>query len=193
MPIDLISEHLNGLKVLKPKVFGDERGFFLESYKESELKKYGISEKFLQDNHSSSTKDVLRGLHFQWDKPMGKLIRVTRGSALVCEVDIRKDSPTYKQYFMIEISSKNFLMLWVPFGFANGFLTLEDNTEMQYKCTAEWNPKAESAIKWDDKSLNINWGIEKPILSGKDSFAESLNDWENKKESDLITFRKRNI
>lgn len=189
MPIDIISEHLNGLKLLKPKVFGDDRGFFLESYKESDLLKHGINEKFLQDNHSLSNKNVLRGLHFQWDKPMGKLIRVTRGSAMVCEVDIRKDSPTYKQNYMVELSSQNFLMLWVPFGFANGFLTLEDNTEMLYKCTAEWNPKAESAIKWNDKSLNINWGIENPIISEKDSLAEGIDDWEEKKESDLITFK----
>jgi len=188
MPIDFISEHLNGLKLLKPRLFGDERGFFLESYRESDFSNFGINEKFVQDNHSSSNKKVLRGLHFQWDKPMGKLIRVTSGSAMVCEVDIRKNSPTYKQYYMTEISKKNGLMLWVPFGFANGFLTLEDNTEMQYKCTAEWNPNAESGIKWDDKALNIKWDIEQPILSEKDLNAQLLSEWENKKESDLFIY-----
>ena len=183
MSIKLVSEHLNGLKLLQPQVFGDSRGFFLESYKMSDLEKIGISETFLQDNHSCSAKGVLRGLHFQWDKPMGKLIRITKGSALLTEVDLRKKSPSYGQHYQVELSEENNLMLWIPAGFANGFLTLEDDTHVQYKCTAEWNPKAESGILWNDENLGIDWGIINPILSDKDKIAQTFEQWATKDES----------
>ena len=183
MGLKLISEHLNGLKVFEPIVFQDARGFFMESYRADEFEELGLPTNFVQDNHSRSIKGTLRGMHFQWDKPQGKLIRVTIGSALVVEIDIRKNSATFGQYFSIELSDANKNVLWVPPGFANGFLAKSDWVEMQYKCTAIWNPFGESSIKWNDPDINIDWGIENPIISEKDKLAETLKQWSEKPES----------
>jgi dTDP-4-dehydrorhamnose 3,5-epimerase len=188
MGLELVSEHLNGLKVFQPKVFSDERGFFMETYREDELANYGIKALFLQDNHSRSCKGVLRGMHFQWNKPQGKLIRVTLGSAYVVEVDIRKNSPTLGKWFAIELSAENKNILWVPPGFANGFLSISDWVEMQYKCTEIWNPKGESGILWNDPAINIDWQIKGPFLSDKDSKAQTLSQWLNKEESSRFVF-----
>lgn len=186
MALELIEEKLNGLKLFKPRVFGDERGFFYESFKASEFESFGISADFVQDNHSKSAKNVLRGMHFQWDKPQGKLLRVTRGSAMFVELDIRKNSPTLGEHVKFELNEENKHLLWVPAGFANSFLTLTDNTEVLYKCTAEWNPSCESGIRWNDPKLKIDWGSENPELSAKDAVAQSLDEWLSKEESNYF-------
>jgi len=183
MGLILLSEHLNGIKIFEPKVFADERGWFLESFCSHEFEQLGIESNFVQDNHSNSSKGVLRGLHFQWYKPQGKLIRVVRGSAMFVEVDIRPNSPTLGNHLKVEISEQNKKVLWVPPGFANGFLSLESNTDVLYKCTSVWNGNAEGSIRWDDPRLNIDWGIDNPIMSSKDSLAQTLEDWLARSES----------
>jgi len=188
MGLKKISEHLNGLILFEPKVFGDDRGFFMESFRADEFAELGLPVDFPQDNHSKSAAGVLRGLHFQWDKPLGKLIRVTAGKAFITEVDIRKNSPTLGQYFSCELSAENKRALWVPAGFANGFYSLEDGTEMQYKCTAVWNPQAESAILWNDPSIDINWPDSSAILSDKDAKAQTLAQWLEKDESEFFNY-----
>jgi len=186
MGLKIKSEHLNGLLVFEPQVIQDERGFFMESFKASEFEQFRLPVNYVQDNHSRSLKNVLRGMHFQWDKPQGKLIRVTVGSALVVEVDIRHNSSTLGNNFSIELSAENMNILWVPPGFANGFLALSDYVEMQYKCTAEWNRDGEGSIRWNDPQLNIQWNVDKPVISDKDNSAPTLNEWLSKEESKLF-------
>lgn len=177
MPLELIEEKLNGVKLFAPKVFGDNRGWFTESYRKDDLEKYGISVEFIQDNHSMSTKGVLRGMHFQHSPPQDKLIRVTKGIAQVVEVDIRLDSPTFGQWVSYELSEENMRILWVPAGFANGFLTISDVVEMQYKVTNYWNADGESNIKFDDPDIGIEWQSDNPIISERDKNAGSLKNW----------------
>jgi dTDP-4-dehydrorhamnose 3,5-epimerase len=188
MGLEIVSHHLNGLIVFKPKVFGDERGFFMESWRADEFEKLGLPAHFVQDNHSKSARGVLRGLHFQWGPPQDKLIRVTAGRAFVVEVDIRPDSPTLGQWFSIELSAENKLQLWVPAGFANGFCSLEDGTEMQYKVTGLWNKHSESSILWNDPEIGIQWPAADPVLSAKDASAQTLDQWLARKESRNFKF-----
>ena len=193
MGLEIISEHLNGLFLFKPKIHGDERGFFMETWRKDEFEKYGISANFVQDNHSRSSQNVLRGLHFQWEKPMGKLIRVTRGSCLFCELDLRPSSPSLGKSFLAELTEENNHLLWVPPGFANGFLTLSKSADVQYKCTALWNPNAESAVHWNDPELSIGWNLnnfekKKLIISEKDQNAGSLKQWLSRPESKFLDF-----
>lgn len=169
---------LDGVYLIKPKVFQDERGFFTESYSKKKLEELGINVDFVMDNHSLSVKKgVLRGLHFQ-NSPntQAKLVRVTKGSVYDVIVDLRKDSSTYGKWEGFELSADNFLMLFIPRGFAHGFCTLEDNTEFQYKCDNFYAPESEGGIIWNDPDLKINWPVKDPILSEKDklhpSFAE---------------------
>lgn len=184
MGLKLISEHLNGLKVFEPAVFGDERGWFLESFRSDEFDKLGLNVTFVQDNHSLSKKGTIRGMHFQWDLPQGKLIRVTRGCAYVVEVDIRKNSNSLGKWFGIDLSEDNKKVLWVPPGFANGFLSKSEIVEMQYKCTNYWNKNGESNIRWNDPELNINWNENEPYISDKDKTAQTLSEWLQKPESE---------
>ncbi len=177
------AEYLNGIKVVVPDVYTDKRGFFMESFRADEFAQLDLPVEFLQENHSCSAKGVLRGLHFQWDVPMGKLLRVTNGEALLVEVDIRPDSPTLGKWCSIELSRENKRIVWVPPGFANGFLARTDNMEIQYKCTAIYNPSTESGIRWNDPALGIEWGISDPILSEKDRSAQTLSEWLEKPES----------
>jgi dTDP-4-dehydrorhamnose 3,5-epimerase len=167
--MEVIETKLKGLFVLKPKVFEDERGYFFESYNQNLFKQAGINFDFVQDNQSLSQKGVLRGLHFQ-NPPhaQGKLVRVITGSVFDVAVDIRKDSSTYGQWFGLELTEKNKWMMFVPPGFAHGFLTLENNTIFSYKCTNFYNKVAEDCLLWNDKDLNINWNFDKPLLSSKD-------------------------
>src|SRR6056300_903646 len=146
MALELIDEKLEGLKLFEPKVYSDNRGWFYESWRKDDLTKHGINSNFIQDNHSLSKKNVIRGMHFQHSPPQGKLIRVTNGSAQVVEVDIRSNSKTFGQWESFDLSAVNKRILWVPPGFANGFLALEDDTEVQYKVTNYWNPEGESNI-----------------------------------------------
>ena len=155
--------------LVSPKAFADERGFFLESYKESEFKANGISFEFKQDNHSKSSKNVLRGLHYQLEPhAQGKLIRVVTGRIFDVAVDIRKGSPMYGKWVSAELSEENKKTLWIPPGFAHGFLTLEDNTNVLYKSTNEYNKESERGILWNDPEINVRWPVNDPILSDKD-------------------------
>ena len=155
--------------LVSPKAFADERGFFLESYKESEFKANGISFEFKQDNHSKSSKNVLRGLHYQLEPhAQGKLVRVVTGRIFDVAVDIRKGSPTYGKWVSAELSEENKKTLWIPPGFAHGFLTLEDNTNVLYKSTNEYNKESERGILWNDPEINVRWPVNDPILSDKD-------------------------
>lgn len=160
---------LQGLLVIQPKVFTDARGYFFESYSEKIFKQHSIDAHFVQDNQSLSQKDALRGLHFQAPPyEQGKLVRVIKGAVLDVVVDIRKNSPTYGQHFSLELNEKNFLMLWVPPGFAHGFATLENDTIFVYKCTNLYHKESEGGINWNDPDLKINWGVSSPIVSDKD-------------------------
>ena len=182
-----IETEIEGLYILEPTVFGDERGFFLETYNKKEFEKIGIFEEFVQDNHSKSKKGVLRGLHFQTKHSQGKLVRVIRGSVYDVAVDIRKDSLTYGKWYGIELSAENKKMFFIPKGFAHGFLTLEDETEFQYKCTDLYAPQYDSGIIWNDKDININWNFEKYglkeediVLSEKDKKHQSFKEYTEK-------------
>lgn len=168
---------IEDLILVQPNVFGDERGYFFESFNEEEWnKQVGDHIHFVQDNESMSHKGVLRGLHFQ--KPpysQGKLIRVVQGSVLDVAVDLRKDSKTYGEIYKVELSAENKKQLYVPEGFAHGFLTLEDNTIFSYKCTNFYNKESEGGLMWNDPFLTIDWGIEHPILSEKDKFYQEFS------------------
>jgi dTDP-4-dehydrorhamnose 3,5-epimerase len=165
----LISTKIKDLCLIQPDVFPDARGYFFESFQKEKFLNLGIDAEFVQDNESMSQQGVLRGLHFQ--KPpfaQGKLVRVVKGAVLDVAVDIRKGSPTYGHWIAEVISAENKLMVWIPVGFAHGFLTLEDDTIFQYKCTNYYNKESEGGIIWNDPDLNINWGIKDPLVSEKD-------------------------
>jgi len=190
MDIRVESRHLGEIVVLVPDVFQDSRGFFMETFREDQFKAMGLPYHFVQDNHSRSAKGVLRGLHFQWDPPMGKLMRVSLGSAFLVAVDIRKGSPTLGQWFGTEVSAENRRQLWAPAGFARGFCVLSDIAEIQYKCTGLYNSKAESGVRWNDPRIGVQWPVDEPSLSQKDSEAQTLDQWLNKPESDHFHFHR---
>ena len=183
MDIKLESRQLEDIVVLVPDVFQDSRGFFMETFREDQFKAFGLPHYFVQDNHSRSAKGVVRGLHFQWEPPMGKLMRVTMGSAFLVAVDIRKDSPTLGKSFGIEASAENRRQVWAPAGFARGFCVLSEFAEIQYKCTGLYNSNAESGIRWDDPQIGIEWPVRNPSLSEKDRKAQTLAEWLAKPES----------
>ena len=168
--MNYIKTNIEGLLILEPKVFGDDRGYFFESFNQDVFNEnVGENIVFKQDNESKSSKNVLRGLHFQ--KPpyaQGKLVRVIKGSVLDVALDLRKGSKTYGQFEKIMLSESNKKQLWVPAGFAHGFLTLEDHTIFSYKCTETYHPDSEGGIQWNDPDLGIDWGVTNPILSEKD-------------------------
>jgi len=175
--MNVIKTKLDGCVIIEPKVFGDERGFFLETFQaERYISEAGITLPFVQDNHSRSSKSVLRGLHFQKTKPQGKLVRVVRGQVYDVAVDIRKGSPTYGQWEGVILSEENKTQLWVPPGFAHGFVVLSDTADFEYKCTDYYDPSDEGSILWNDSDLDIPWPIDNPILSNKDARADSLAD-----------------
>jgi dTDP-4-dehydrorhamnose 3,5-epimerase len=165
--------------VIEPKVFADERGFFMESFKASDFAAFGITQDFVQDNHSKSRKGVIRGLHFQRAPyAQGKLVRVTRGRAWDVAVDLRKGSPTFGTWCAVELSADNHLLFWIPEGFAHGFLALEDDTELLYKCTAEYNPTSDGGVRWNDPDIGVAWpqiGVS-PLISSKDAVLPLLKD-----------------
>jgi dTDP-4-dehydrorhamnose 3,5-epimerase len=177
MPLKVESRQLGDVVVLVPQVFEDERGYFLESYHADTFKYLGITEHFVQWNHSYSKKGVLRGLHFQWDPPMGKLMRVTRGTAFVVAVDIRPGSPTAGKWVGIEASAENRRQVWAPAWFARGFCALTDDVEVQYLCSGVYNSRAESGIRWDDPDIGVAWPVVPTIISEKDRQAQTLNKW----------------
>jgi len=172
----LIKTPIQDLIVIEPKVFQDDRGYFFESWSKTVFEKEGLNLNFVQDNQSLSSKGVLRGLHFQ-NPPFaqGKLVTVIQGSVMDVSVDIRKNSPTYGKHLAIVLSGKNKTSIWIPQGFAHGFVTLEDNTIFTYKCTDVYNRESEGSILWNDKDLNINWGMQNPIVSEKDASSPTFS------------------
>lgn len=167
---------LEGALIIEPQVFGDERGFFYETFQKKRYAQAGIDEDFVQDNRSKSSKGVLRGLHFQKTKPQGKLVTVTQGEVYDVAVDLRPESPTFGQYEAVILSGENKKQFYVPKGFAHGFLVLSDVAEFQYKCTDYYDPSDESGLIWNDADIDIFWPSSKPILSEKDSILPSLSD-----------------
>ncbi|MBG9582141.1 dTDP-4-dehydrorhamnose 3,5-epimerase [Bacillus thuringiensis] len=178
----VLDTNLLGVKVIEPKVFGDHRGWFMETYSDQVMKEAGIDLQFMQDNQSfSATKGTLRGLHYQLNpKAQTKLVRCTRGSIFDVAVDIRKGSPTYGQWFGIELSAENKKQLLIPKGFAHGFMTLTDDVEVQYKVDELYAPECDRGIIWNDTEVGVEWPMEiKPVLSEKDEKAPSLKEAEN--------------
>jgi dTDP-4-dehydrorhamnose 3,5-epimerase len=182
------SRPLADLAVVVPEAYRDDRGFFAEVYREDQFAALGLTVKFVQDNHSYSRKGVVRGLHFQWTPPMGKLMRVTRGSAFLVAVDIRKGSPTLGKWFGVEASADNMKQVWGPAGFARGFCAMTDDVEVQYKCTGIYNGAAEAAIRWDDPDIGITWPVKDARLSDKDRNAQTLKNWLASPDSDNFSY-----
>ena len=189
MQITVHSRHLSdGVVVLEPEIFSDDRGFFLEAFRADQFRELGLPHEYVQDNHSGSVKGVTRGLHFQWEPPMEKLMRVPMGRCLLVAVDIRKGSPTLGQYCVIEASAENRLQVYAPAGFARGFCVLSDFAEVQYKCTGIYNNKGESGILWNDPEIGIDWPVTDPILSDKDKVAQTLAQWLASPDSDNFQY-----
>ena len=178
MPFEFEEQKLEGVVLVKPKVFGDNRGFFMEAYKKSDFYNNGIEVEFNQDNHSKSTKHVLRGLHYQTKEfSQAKLVRCSKGRIYDVAVDIRPYSKTFGKYVKVELSQENKHMLFIPAGFAHGYVVLSDEAELLYKASGEYNPKADRGILWSDKDINIDWGIDfEPILSEKDKAQPKLSE-----------------
>ena len=178
--MEVIKPQIDGLLVISPKIFSDERGYLFESWSEESFAKIGLDLNFVQDNQSFSNKGVLRGLHFQ-NPPFaqGKLVRVIKGSVLDVVVDLRKDSDTYGNHFSIELNEENKTFFWIPPGFAHGFIALEDNTIFAYKCTAVYNSASEEGLLWGDKDLDIDWGDINPLVSDKDLIAGSFKNFKS--------------
>lgn len=175
--MNIIKTKLDGCVIIEPKVFGDERGFFLETFQAARYSDFAdITLPFVQDNFSRSTKGVLRGLHFQKTKPQGKLVRVVRGEVYDVAVDIRLSSPTYGKWEAVILSEDNKTQLWVPPGFAHGFAVLSEIADFEYKCTDYYDPSDEGSLLWNDPDLNISWPIDDPKLSDKDVNALLLKD-----------------
>lgn len=178
MPFEFERQKIKDVILIKPKVFGDNRGFFMETYKRSDFYANGIEVEFNQDNHSKSSKGVLRGLHYQ-ASPYGqaKIVRCGRGRIYDVAVDIRPDSETFGQYVKAELSEENKHMLYIPIGFAHGFVALSDEVELLYKASGEYNPQADRGVLWNDPDINIDWNIDfEPILSDKDKVQPKLNE-----------------
>jgi len=170
---------ISGALLLEPKVFKDDRGYFLESYSERSFAEIGIGERFVQDNHSFSTRGVLRGLHYQIQKPQGKLVRVVSGEVLDVFVDLRKSSPTFGRVYSTKLSDENRLMAWVPAGLAHGFYVLSENAHVLYKTTEFYFPELERTVLWNDSDLKIDWATTgEPLLSSKDRTGTRFRDAE---------------
>lgn len=177
----IIETRIPAVKLIEPKVFGDERGFFMETWNERAFREAGIDARFVQDNHSRSVKNTLRGLHYQIKQPQGKLVRVTRGEVFDVAVDLRVDSPTFGHWVGECLSEENNRMLWVPPGFAHGFLVTSETADFQYKCTDFYAPEHERAIHWADADLAIDWPLvsgAEPKVSQKDTQAASFTQAE---------------
>jgi dTDP-4-dehydrorhamnose 3,5-epimerase len=188
MGIRIESRFLDDVIVMVPDIYQDNRGFFLEAFRADQFEALGLLHTFVQDNHSRSAKGVIRGLHFQWEPPMAKLMRVSAGSAFLVAVDIRKGSPTLGKWAGVEASAENRRQVWAPAGFARGFCALAEGTEVQYKCTGIYNGKTESAIQWNDPMIGIKWPVSNPIVSDKDRAAQSLSTWLGSPQSDNFVY-----
>jgi dTDP-4-dehydrorhamnose 3,5-epimerase len=178
--MQVIETGLPGLLVIEPKVFGDARGFFFESFNQKHFEQAtGLSETFVQDNHSRSARNVLRGLHYQIKQPQGKLVRVVAGEVFDVAVDIRRSSPTFGKWFGVHLSAENKKMLWIPVGFAHGFVVLSEYAEFLYKTTDYWAPEHERCIIWNDPELAVAWPMQgEPLLSAKDAAGKAFREAE---------------
>jgi len=175
--MEFLPTALPGVVLIKPRLFRDERGFFCETWHQQKFAAAGITQQFVQDNHSHSVRHTLRGMHFQIQQPQGKLVRVVRGAVFDAVIDLRRDSPHFGKWFGAELSAENHLMLWVPPGFAHGYLTLSERADFLYRCTDFYAPQYERAIRWDDPEVGISWpvtGAARPLLSPKDAIAPAF-------------------
>ena len=172
----IIETSLPGVLILEPKLHGDSRGFFLESYREDTLKELGINERFIQDNHSRSTRGILRGLHYQLTQPQGKLVRVASGAVFDVAVDVRRGSPTFGQWYGATLDEESMRMMYIPSGFAHGFVVLSNTADFIYKCTDYYHPQSEQGILWNDPAIGIEWPIEDVQLSERDINNPLLKD-----------------
>lgn len=188
MQVTIESVHLGAVAVIKQESFQDTRGFFTEVFREDQFKELGLPSHFVQDNHSGSVKGVTRGLHFQWQPPMAKMMRVTKGEAFLVAVDIRKGSPTLGQWYGRVLKDDSRLQIYAPAGFARGFSVISEYAEIQYKVTGLYNGGAESGILWNDPEIGIEWPVENPILSEKDAKAQTLSQWLNSPASDHFKY-----
>ena len=188
MPFKIETTAIDGVRLITPEIFQDQRGFFLESFREDVFRQHGLPTAFVQDNHSGSVKGVVRGLHFQYEPAMAKLMRVTRGTAFLMAVDIRKGSPTLGKWLGVEASAENGIQVFAPAGFARGFCVLSEYAEVQYKCTGLYNSRCESGIRWNDPEIGIDWPVRDPIVSQKDAVAQSLAEWLARPVSDAFQY-----
>jgi dTDP-4-dehydrorhamnose 3,5-epimerase len=169
---------LPGVLIVEPRTFGDDRGWFMETYNAATFRDLGLPETFVQDNHSQSIRGVVRGLHYQLHEPQGKLVRCTRGAIFDVAVDIRRSSPTFGKWTGVELTAENKLMLWIPPRFAHGFSVLSDEAEVIYKCTTLWHPQSDRSLLWNDPTLGIDWRVASPIIAPKDAAALPLAEAE---------------
>ena len=188
MRVTLKPTDIPDVVVVEHEVFEDPRGFFMEVFRGDVFKEAGLFDHIVQANHSRSERGVLRGLHFQWDPPMGKLMRVTRGEAFLVAVDIRHSSPTVGKWFGIALTENDRRQVWAPAGFARGFTVLSDSAEIQYLTTGTYNSAAESGILWNDPAIGIDWPGASPQLSAKDAKAQTLSQWMARPESKHFTY-----
>ena len=192
MDVFLEPTPLPDVVVVRHQVFRDDRGFFMEVFRRDLFEPLGLPGELVQLNHSRSARGVVRGLHFQWQPPMGKLMRVTAGRAFLVAVDIRKGSPALGRWYGIELSEDSPRQLWAPAGFARGFAVLSDHAEIEYLCTGTYDPRHESGIRWDDPEIGIEWPLDEmgaaPTLSEKDRAAQSLAEWLERPESDRFLY-----
>lgn len=184
--MQILTTEFPRLSIVVFETHADDRGFFMETFHKGKFLKAGIDVEFVQDNQSHSRKNVVRGLHLQWEKPLGKLIRVSRGRAFVVAVDIRKNSSKFRQWFGIELDAGEPKALFAPPGFATGFCALEDKTDVQYKYTAFYNPQAEASIRWNDPEIGIKWPVAEPVISVRDASAVTLKEWLSRPESEVF-------
>ena len=174
--MNVIPTEVPDLLIIEPRIFGDQRGFFLETFQAARYASHGIHGPFVQDNFSRSARGVVRGLHLQNPKPQGKLVMVLRGRILDVAVDVRAGSPTFGRHVAVELSDENHRQIWVPRGFAHGFAVLSESADFLYKCDDLYRPSDEITVRWNDPAIGINWGIESPVLSQRDAAASVLSD-----------------
>jgi len=188
MNISIEQTRIPGVLIITPQVFTDQRGFFLEVFREDIFAAQGLPARYCQLNHSASVRNVVRGLHFQWEPAMGKLMRVIAGAAFLVAVDIRHGSPTLGQYFATEVTAESHTLIWAPAGFARGFAVLSESAEIEYLCTGVYNAKGEGGIRWNDPEIGVHWPVSQPILAPKDETAQTLAQWLARSESRAFTF-----
>jgi dTDP-4-dehydrorhamnose 3,5-epimerase len=188
MDLRVESTSLPDVLIVTNDAFQDARGFFVEVYRQDVFRRHGLPDTFVQLNHSRSTKGVVRGLHFQWDPPMGKLMRVTQGAAFLVAVDLRKGSPTLGQWFGIEATAESRRQVWAPASFARGFCVLSDTCEIEYLTTGVYNAAGEAGIRWDDPAIGIRWPAEEPSMSARDAKAQTLAEWLARPEADCFRY-----